>query len=170
MSGPLTGPPEPGRDPDPGAGPPEGSGFDPSFPARLEEDTLARSISRGIAGVTALGVAGLTVPPWVSILSGAAEVTRFGAAWIGFGSVAAAMLGFFALAGASPRARELARRSLVGAVVLGGVSFAAGFLGPIILMPEANQGPLLGILVTGPAGAAVGAVIGFVSGLVRRGD
>jgi hypothetical protein len=33
-----------------------------------------------------------------------------------------------------------------------------GFLGPMILAPEANQGPLLGIFITGPLGLVVGAI------------
>ena len=48
------------------------------------------------------------------------------------------------------------------AVAMGAVGGAAGFFGPIILNPEANQGPLLGILITGPGGAAAGLVLGFI--------
>lgn len=50
--------------------------------------------------------------------------------------------------------------------IIGGVAFACGFVGPIILTPEANQGPLLGIFITGPIGFLVGIVVGFV--LSRR--
>jgi hypothetical protein len=50
----------------------------------------------------------------------------------------------------------------MGAVVLGAIGFVAGFVGPIIFMPEANQGPLLGIFITGPGGAIVGFVIGIL--------
>jgi hypothetical protein len=44
--------------------------------------------------------------------------------------------------------------------MLGSIGFAAGFFGPMILTPDANQGPLLGMFVTGPLGVLVGAVIG----------
>jgi len=54
-----------------------------------------------------------------------------------------------------------------GAVLLGGTGFAAGFFGPMILTPEANQGPLLGIFVTGPAGVLIGAIAGLVYGLIK---
>lgn len=47
-----------------------------------------------------------------------------------------------------------------GACLLGSVGFAAGFFGPIALNPEANQGPLMGIFITGPGGALVGALLG----------
>jgi preprotein translocase subunit Sss1 len=58
--------------------------------------------------------------------------------------------------------------ALVGAVIVGGVGFLAGFVGPIIFTPDANQGPLLGIFITGPLGALLGAVVGAVVALRRR--
>jgi hypothetical protein len=45
---------------------------------------------------------------------------------------------------------------------LGGIGFAVGFAGPLIFTPEANQGPLLGIFITGPAGFLLGLIVGFV--------
>lgn len=51
-------------------------------------------------------------------------------------------------------------RVLMTAAVVGGVAFAAGFFGPIIFTPEANQGPLLGIFITGPLGFVIGMGIG----------
>ena len=51
-------------------------------------------------------------------------------------------------------------RVLVTAAVVGGVAFAAGFFGPLIFTPEANQGPLLGIFITGPLGFVFGMGIG----------
>ena len=49
------------------------------------------------------------------------------------------------------------------ALFVGGIAFLAGFVGPMIVAPGANQGPLLGIFVTGP----VGLVCGLVWGLLR---
>ena len=46
--------------------------------------------------------------------------------------------------------------------VIGGISFLCGFFGPIIFMPSSNQGPLLGIFITGPLGFLVGCVIGLI--------
>jgi hypothetical protein len=43
----------------------------------------------------------------------------------------------------------------------GGLGFALGFFGPMIFMGSANQGPMLGIFITGPLGFVVGAVGGF---------
>jgi hypothetical protein len=53
---------------------------------------------------------------------------------------------------------------LLWAVVLGVVGFVCGFVGPIVLAPDANQGPMLGIFITGPGGALLGAVLGWVVG------
>jgi hypothetical protein len=46
--------------------------------------------------------------------------------------------------------------------ILGAFGFLAGFVGPVIFTPEANQGPLLGIFITGPLGFMLGLVVGFV--------
>ncbi len=51
---------------------------------------------------------------------------------------------------------------LVWTVTLGAVGFSCGFFGPLIFSPEANQGPLLGILIAGPIGAALGLAMGSV--------
>jgi hypothetical protein len=60
-------------------------------------------------------------------------------------------------------------RWCVGMMVLvGGVSFLAGFAGPILLRPDLPQGPLLGIFITGPLGALAGAAVGLVIGLLIR--
>jgi hypothetical protein len=48
----------------------------------------------------------------------------------------------------------------LGAVTFGGLGFVAGFFGPMIFAPGANQGPMLGIFITGPAGVVIGAIAG----------
>lgn len=50
--------------------------------------------------------------------------------------------------------------------ILGGAGFAAGFLGPLVFAPDANQGPLVGILITGPAGALLGLLLYGVCSLL----
>ena len=50
-----------------------------------------------------------------------------------------------------------------GATLLGGTTFSLGFFGPIYWTPSANQGPILGFF-TGPAGAALGSVVGYQYG------
>jgi hypothetical protein len=48
--------------------------------------------------------------------------------------------------------------------IVGAVGLAIGFVGPLVISPKANLGPLLGILLTGPLGFVVGAL---GAGLVR---
>jgi hypothetical protein len=55
-----------------------------------------------------------------------------------------------------------------GAVVTGSIAFCAGFFGPMLLAPQSNQGPLLGIFITGPAGFVVGGVGGAIHWTIRR--
>lgn len=58
--------------------------------------------------------------------------------------------------------------TLFGAIVFGATGFILGFVGPLILTPNANQGPLLGIFITGPAGFFLGGILGFVIGIIRK--
>lgn len=52
--------------------------------------------------------------------------------------------------------------------LLGLIGFAGGFFGPMIFAPDANQGPMLGIFFTGPAGLVLGLLIGAIVGWCRR--
>jgi hypothetical protein len=56
----------------------------------------------------------------------------------------------------------------LGAAIVGAIGFIGGFFGPIIFAPGANQGPLLGLFITGPIGVVVGAVGGLVYGFARK--
>ncbi|HET9939967.1 MAG TPA: hypothetical protein VFR25_02595 [Candidatus Eisenbacteria bacterium] len=60
--------------------------------------------------------------------------------------------------------------ALIGGIVVGGVGFIIGFLGPLLWAPDANQGPLLGIFITGPIGFILGAVAGAILGKPRERD
>ncbi|HEX7071375.1 MAG TPA: hypothetical protein VF190_11240 [Rhodothermales bacterium] len=61
---------------------------------------------------------------------------------------------------------DAVRSTLMGALIVGGIGFTLGFFGPLLLAPDANQGPLLGIFITGPLGAVAGAIGGFVRWIV----
>ena len=67
----------------------------------------------------------------------------------------------------SPRA-GLFRFVALGSLVTGAIGFSVGFFGPILLTPRANQGPLLGVFITGPLGFILGGVGGAVYWLIRR--
>jgi hypothetical protein len=52
-------------------------------------------------------------------------------------------------------------RLLAGGAVGGAVGFMLGFFGPMVLAPEANPGPLLGLFITAPAGAILGLAVAW---------
>ena len=72
----------------------------------------------------------------------------------------------FAAAGHRPEVRRHLGAALMGGLAVGSVAFAAGFIGPMIIAPS-NQGPLLGIVVTGPLGFVLGAIAGAARSLTR---
>lgn len=51
---------------------------------------------------------------------------------------------------------------------LGLIAFSVGFFGPMLWAPDANQGPLLGIFITGPLGFVVGLGVGIVQVVFDR--
>jgi hypothetical protein len=63
--------------------------------------------------------------------------------------------------------RSILRYTRKWAVVLGLVGFVCGFVGPMVFSPDANQGPMLGIFITGPGGALLGALLGVIVGAAR---
>ncbi|MEN2283393.1 hypothetical protein AAGF08_14705 [Algoriphagus sp. SE2] len=63
---------------------------------------------------------------------------------------------------------SLGKYVLTGMISLGIIGFLIGFIGPLIFMPDANQGPLLGIFVTGPGGLVLGAVGGLIFGIIKN--
>ena len=67
--------------------------------------------------------------------------------------------------GVGTRTKALLREAFRPALLLGGIGFIAGFVGPMIFMPGANQGPMLGIFITGPAGFALGLIYGIFRAL-----
>jgi hypothetical protein len=69
--------------------------------------------------------------------------------------------------GVSKKARTRFHYALKGGLIVGSISFLCGFIGPMIFMPDANQGPLIGIFFTGPIGFLVGCILGLVYGWNR---
>jgi hypothetical protein len=52
-------------------------------------------------------------------------------------------------------------------LILALAGFAAGFIGPMIFAPDSNQGPLVGILISGPSGLVAGAVLWLLCALFK---
>jgi hypothetical protein len=63
--------------------------------------------------------------------------------------------------------RELTNSVIMGALVAGSIGFAGGFFGPMVFNPGGNQGPMLGIFITGPLGVLAGAIGGGIYWLAR---
>ncbi|MBS0588431.1 multidrug ABC transporter permease [Nitrosomonas sp.] len=49
-----------------------------------------------------------------------------------------------------------------GALILGGLFFTLGFLGPMVFAKDTNQGPLIGVFIAAPLGIIMGAIGGYV--------
>jgi len=94
------------------------------------------------------------------------------AAWVGsiLALAAALVAARLTWLHAGARSGSRLRSALLGALVLGALGFALGFFGPMIFAPDANQGPMLGIFITGPGGVVLGALLGVVldPGTARR--
>lgn len=60
------------------------------------------------------------------------------------------------------------KSALRGGCLLGLIGFCAGFFGPMIFMPDANQGPMFGIFISGPGGFVLGLLAGLRGGAGGR--
>lgn len=49
-----------------------------------------------------------------------------------------------------------------GALILGGLCFTIGFLGPMAFAKDTSQGPLVGIFIAAPVGVIMGAIGGYL--------
>lgn len=84
-----------------------------------------------------------------------------GMAWLGAAGLAAG--GLF-----GSRRPKVFLYGTIGACGLGFVGLIGGFFVPLLLNPDGNQGPPLGIFITGPIGFSLGGVIGLIVGVIRR--
>jgi hypothetical protein len=75
--------------------------------------------------------------------------------------VGAIGVGFLAwlLVGKLPQ--EAAAAMGTGALIGGAVGFFGGYFGPMLFSPDSNQGPLIGLFITGPLGVPLGAIVGL---------
>lgn len=116
-------------------------------------------IARILAGLVGAYFAFLALKDFLVLLY------RFDLIALGIGGVAgliAAFLLWFAALADDPRERKCMAWTLLIGGGIGLICFLAGFIGPLIFAPEANQGLLLGIFITGPLGFLAGCAIGFV--------
>lgn len=57
---------------------------------------------------------------------------------------------------------------ICGALMLGGLGFIIGFLGPMIVAKDTSQGPLVGVFMTAPLGIILGAIGGYIFATKQR--
>ena len=57
---------------------------------------------------------------------------------------------------------------ICGALMLGGLGFIIGFLGPMIVAKDTSQGPLVGVVMTAPLGIILGALGGYIFASKQR--
>ena len=57
---------------------------------------------------------------------------------------------------------------ICGALMLGGLGFIIGFLGPMIVAKDTSQGALVGVLMTAPLGVILGAIGGYIYASKQR--
>lgn len=62
----------------------------------------------------------------------------------------------------------LANHIILGGIIVGSIGFILGFVCPILFSPSSNQGPLLGIFITGPLGFLIGLVGGGIYWIIKE--
>ncbi len=99
-----------------------------------------------------------------------AQIVPEDLAWLATGAsfLTAAGLAWLTWRGMGAETRGVFGTTMTWAAIIGSVGFCAGFFGPMLLAPQANQGPLLGLFITGPLGFVGGAIGGLIHGLWRR--
>jgi len=110
-----------------------------------------------------LGTALLALAGWIAIRNLSLPSNDGWIFWVPCTSWLATMgllCGWSAVAGDRMESRARIRSSWRAGFLVGGVGLMAGFFGPLILSPRASLGPLLGILLTGPLGFVLGALVG----------
>jgi hypothetical protein len=122
-------------------------------------------VLRVLAALIALPTTAFALFMLIAVISSGLDWLRL---MLGSTAATVAALGwYFALSGDRSETRVRLGYALRGGCLLGGIGFVLGFLGPIIVTPEANQGPLLGIFITGPAGFVVGVILGALYATLR---
>jgi len=130
---------------------------------------LENAVGRGLGAVAAVGSAALAGRIfWFTVVTSTNPGDRF--LFLLFGvplGTLAWLCGWYALRGHQPESRDSIRIAWKAGFWVGLLVFLVFFIGPVIVTPESNQGPLAGFLY-GPLGFAIGAIAGAVYGRLRR--
>jgi len=133
----------------------------------MSETTKSANNKSGLPQRIAAGIVALPLTAYVLLVI--RNQLRSGLDLIGcvFGAGVAAVAVFcwwfaFRTRSAPPASRTRMQSALRTGCVLGFVGFVSGFFGPMVFSPQSNQGPLLGMFITGPFGFVLGAIIGWL--------
>jgi hypothetical protein len=126
---------------------------------------MRRGVSRTLVGLLALPFTAYTLAVvWGGIIYGSNLLYVM---WGATAFLAAVLCWWFAFRGHLKWDGVRLRHCVGGGLLIGGIGFLGGFVGPVLLAPGANQGPLLGIFVTGPMGFLIGVLFGAAYGWMR---
>ena len=81
---------------------------------------------------------------------------------IAFSSACALLAGWFTWKLVAGEKTNVTVAIISGALILGGLCFTIGFLGPMAFAKDTSQGPLIGIFIAAPVGVIMGAIGGYV--------
>lgn len=79
-----------------------------------------------------------------------------------FSLACASLAGWFAWKLVSGEKAHTIVAVIGGALILGGLFFVIGFLGPMAISKDTDQGPMIGLFIAAPLGVIVGAIGGYV--------
>lgn len=79
-----------------------------------------------------------------------------------FSLVCASLAGWFAWKLVSGEKANTIVAVIGGALILGGLFFVIGFLGPMAISKDTDQGPMIGLFIAAPLGVIVGAIGGYL--------
>lgn len=81
---------------------------------------------------------------------------------IGIGMASALLVAWSVWKVASGEKISVGLAVISGALMLGGLCFIIGFLGPMVFAKDTSQGPLVGLFIAAPLGVITGAIGGYV--------
>lgn len=118
-------------------------------------DPALRRLGSSVAGAALLGSAG-----WITLRNLRLSNNDSWFFWVPIAGwlVTMGLLCWWAALAHQPTTRARIGASWRAGWALGAAGLAIGFLGPLVVTPKANLGPLLGILITGPGAFVLGAL------------
>lgn len=123
--------------------------------------------SRILAGTGAALFGAYALSQAWALVESPQEYVLFGILIVSAGTIATMCL-WFALKGHVPESRATIRAGCAMGLVAGSIALVAGVALPLVLFPNANQGPLFGILIAGPIAGVLGTAAGVALAKWRR--